>query len=70
MKPRFKFRNPPLAMRVVVVAGFFATLGALAGLIGCLIWGHVRLTLIVSVLFGAFAGAFLEAGADMIHRHD
>ncbi len=70
MKPRFKIRNPPFKVRVLVVAGFFTLPGTLAGILVSLWLGRFALCAIVGATIGALAGAALEAGEDILRRND
>ena len=70
MRPRFKFRNPPFKYRVLIVAAFFGLPGALVGALASLFFGRFTICVVVGAAIGAFAGAWLEAGADILHRDD
>ena len=70
MRPRFKFRNPPFMYRVIIVAAFFTLPGALAGALASLFVPRFPTCMIVGAAIGAFAGAWLEAGADILHRDE
>ncbi len=70
MRPRFKFRNPSFRYRVLIVAAFFALPGALAGALVSLFFGRFAICMIVGAGIGAFTGAWLEAGADILHRDE
>ncbi len=70
MKPRFKFRNPPFKVRVLVVASFFALPGTLAGMLASLWLGRFVLCAIVGLTVGMLTGAALEAGEDILRRND
>ncbi len=70
MRPRFKFRNPPFKYRVLIVAAFLALPGTVAGALASLFFGRFAICVVIGAAIGAIAGAWLEAGADILHHDD